>query len=95
MDGVEFDIDGNQGFGGPSQKGGDAEHKQSFLFNLLAKIGVTDRTVANMILLGFATLCFGITIFVYANGFGSGAAKLSPEMVAAQLRVLSQTKSIK
>lgn len=68
MQGIEFEEDNsyrqiNKATGQAQGEG----PKQSILTKLVFKLGVTDPTVANYVLLGIAAIFFGVTIFLYAG----------------------------
>ena len=94
MEGIEFDLDNNQGLKSSSSAAGAASPRHSFLISLLAKMGVTDPTVANIILIGTAGLFFGIAIFMYAGILGEKATpKLSSVEISRGLKALSEMQN--
>lgn len=64
MQGIEFETEQS-----PSSKSSQREAKQSFMVRFLMKLGVPDVVTANYILLGIATLFFGIAIFLSRGMF--------------------------
>lgn len=91
MEGIEFDLDGNHELKSSSNT---AEARRSFLIGLLAKMGVADPTVANIILIGTAGLFFGIAIFMYAGILGEKATpKLSSVEISRGLKALSDMQN--
>lgn len=94
MEGVEFDLDPNQGARDFSRHVSAVKTRPSFLIGLLAKMGIADPVVSNFILAGIAAIFFGISIFLYAGIIEKDAAsKLSYTEVAAQLKVLEQMQN--
>ena len=70
--------------------------RPSLILGLLIKIGVSDRTTANIILLGIALVFFGITIFLYAGILGNSMpSKQSADQIAVQARALREMPGIK
>jgi hypothetical protein len=91
MEGIEFDIDESQNTKNTSQH----QKKQSFLFRLLAKIGVVDPTVANFIMIGAAAFFFGIAIFIYAGiSENNSSPKLSAQEIAQGVKALTGMRAI-
>lgn len=65
MQGIEFEVD-------DSYHPKVGEIRQSLLLKLVYKLGVTDQTAANYVLLGFAAACFGLAIFFFAGSISTG-----------------------
>lgn len=65
MQGIDFEDDRN--FSGISSQVPTQSMEPSFMMGILAKIGVADKTTANLILLGVAAMGLGVTIFLYAS----------------------------
>ncbi len=62
MQGIEFEVDEASSTGVQY-----TEKKKSTMVGFLARIGVSDATTANIMLLAVAAILFGITIFIYAG----------------------------
>lgn len=91
MEGIEFDIDHNTIPPKISQSAG----KYSPFVNLVGKLGVTDPTMVNLILLSCASLLFGVAIFIFAESLSRSAiSKISSEEAAAQIKVMKQMQQI-
>lgn len=66
MQGIEFEED--KSFSASSTGAEQVyERKTGFITGLLLKIGIVDKTTANLILLGLAVIFFGIAIFIFAG----------------------------
>lgn len=91
MQGIEFEDDrSNQGSTVTDR--GNRNSRPSAMMRLLFKIGVSDPSAANYILLGIAVLFFGITIFMYADIL-SGGPKKDPSLDArAALEMLRNSQ---
>ena len=89
MQGVEFDINNN----GASMVPSPSKKSFSPFVSFLKRFGIEDPAVANIILVCFSALLFGVAIFIYAGG--NNTTKLTPEEVATQLRALSEMQNIK
>lgn len=68
MQGIDFEDDRN--FSGISSQVPAQSAEPSFMMGVLAKIGVMDKTTANLVLLGVAAIGLGVTIFLYAGALG-------------------------
>lgn len=95
MQGIEFEEDKNyqglkaQASSTPGAKGG-------FIISLLAKAGIKDKSIANLILLGTAAIFFGIAIYLYAGILGgSSSSNQSPEKIMAQQKAMKEMMGIK
>lgn len=87
MEGIEFDL-GDKDLLNKAER---VKTKTSFLSNVLMQLGVSDPTIANLILASVAALFFGVAIFVYAGIMANnGPVTLSPAELSAGLRALSQ-----
>lgn len=95
MQGIEFEEDKNyQGLkvetlSAPSARGG-------FIIKLLAKVGIEDKSTANIILLGIVAIFFGITIYIYAGVLGGNVpTKQSAEAIMSQQKAMKEMMGIK
>ncbi len=94
MEGVEFDIDNTQTQQHLEAKAEQTRLKNSPLYALLGKIGVTDPTAASVVLLGVAALFFGVAIFIYAGIVSDKASNnMDPAQEAAQIKELQAMQS--
>ncbi|MFA5997733.1 MAG: hypothetical protein WC791_04610 [Candidatus Paceibacterota bacterium] len=97
MQGIEFDED--KDLGGYSLRKVSkvtSEGKPSYMFKLLNKAGIEDKTTGNFILLCIAIVFFGITIFLYAGVLGNNIPSVkTAEQIQAQLRVMHEMQNIK
>lgn len=95
MQGIEFEEDKNfQGSNVATPP--DTIEKKGFIIDFLAKAGITDKSTANLILLGVAAIFFGITIFLYAGILGENIPpKQSVAQIEAQARVMREMMGIK
>lgn len=66
MQDIEFETDKNY-LGGTYSQGGADSPQKSAMAQWLTKLGVTDPSLANYILVGVAGIFFGVTIFLYAG----------------------------
>lgn len=64
MQEIEFETD--KSYPANSYTSGEVARKPTMV-RLLMKIGITDTSLANYILIGVAGIGLGITIFLYAN----------------------------
>lgn len=94
MEGIEFDVDGNQGLKNSPSNIIDVKKRNSFLVGLLVKIGVDDPAIANFILVGIAGLFLGVAVFLYAGILGNKETpKLSSDEIARGLKALSDMQN--
>ncbi|MCK9345369.1 MAG: hypothetical protein M0P64_04640 [Candidatus Pacebacteria bacterium] len=91
MQGIEFEDEKDLGIVSAMNNTPAPEGKPSFMVQTLEKMGVVDKSTANLILLAAAAIIFGLTIFMYANLFGdSMPSQRTAEQIQAQLRVIRE-----
>ena len=68
MQGIEFERD--EDLGELSMNNSHAyKANQTFLLGLLAKVGIEDKSTANIILVALAAILFGLAIIIFADSF--------------------------
>ncbi len=89
MQGIEFDLNNGNGMQPvphPTKKG------FSPFLSLLKKFGIDDPAVANIVLVCFSAVLFGVALFIYAGG-SSSTPQPTQEQKSAQLRLLSEMQN--
>jgi len=95
MQGIDFEE--NNEASGLSMKTPEVHvEKSSFTIKLLEKVGVRDKASKNIILIGIAVICLGITIFIYARILNGGSStQQTPEQIQARIKMMQETISHK
>lgn len=88
MQGIEFEEDKNNEII-RSEGQQTATVKTGPIMKIVLKMGVSDATTANFILLGIVAVLLGITVFLYAGVLGeTEPIKLTAEQQLEQLRFM-------
>lgn len=92
MQGIEFEEDKNNEIV-RSEGQQTATVKTGPIMKIVLKMGVSDATTANFILLGIVAVLLGITVFLYAGIMSSPEPiRLTIEQQAEQLRFIQGTR---